>query len=256
MRPHEFEAREKELLVLAKQWMPRLPFEHVDLLFIDEIGKNISGTGMDTNVVGRKFHVHTGAGDEFPKVKRIVIRGLTEETHGNASGIGMAEFCTQRAVRANRRRGHADQLPDRRPRRGRHDAVGLSDRPRDARRGAAHDRPAEPPTPSSSGFATRSTWAKSNARQLIWTRPGGATIWRSSREPRELPFDAARPFAGLGHACAGRTERRWLQLEVERAHQVSPRALAERLPVGVDLGRAAQALGSAGRRGRRSARRA
>ncbi len=96
--PAEFEDREKELLVLAKQLMPRLPFEDVDVLVIDEIGKNISGSGMDTNVVGRKFHVHKAAGRETPKVKRIIIRGLTEATHGNATGIGLAEFCTARAL--------------------------------------------------------------------------------------------------------------------------------------------------------------
>jgi len=96
---HEFEARERELLILARQWLARLPFRVADILFIDEIGKNISGAGMDTNVVGRKFQMHAPAPDEYPKVKRIAVRGLTPETHGNASGIGMAEFCTSRAVR-------------------------------------------------------------------------------------------------------------------------------------------------------------
>jgi hypothetical protein len=96
--PREFESGEKELLVLAKKLMPRLPFDHVDLLVLDEIGKNISGTGMDTNVIGRKFQVHRAAQNELPKVKRIVVRALTEATHGNASGIGLAEFCTRRAI--------------------------------------------------------------------------------------------------------------------------------------------------------------
>jgi hypothetical protein len=94
----QMEEREKELLQLAKQWMPRLPFERVDILFIDELGKNISGAGIDTNVVGRKYEFHRAAPEEYPKVKRIVIRGLTEETHGNASGIGLTEFCTTRVL--------------------------------------------------------------------------------------------------------------------------------------------------------------
>jgi hypothetical protein len=98
VHPEELEEREKEMLVLAKQWLPRLPFEHVDVLIIDEIGKNISGSGMDTNVVGRKFNDRKAADDEYPKVKRIFVRGLTEETHGNAAGIGLAEFCTRRCV--------------------------------------------------------------------------------------------------------------------------------------------------------------
>ena len=98
--PNEFEEREKELLVLAKQWMPRLPFKQADLLVVDQIGKNISGSGMDSNVGGRKFLEHRAGDDEWPKVRTIFLRGLTEETHGNATGIGMAEFALTRAVDA------------------------------------------------------------------------------------------------------------------------------------------------------------
>jgi hypothetical protein len=98
--PHEFEDREKELLVLAKKWLPSLPFKTADLLLIDEIGKNISGTGMDTNVVGRKYLDHVAAENEWPKIRTIIIRGLTPETHGNATGIGLAEFALTRAIDA------------------------------------------------------------------------------------------------------------------------------------------------------------
>ncbi|MFH1266073.1 MAG: lactate racemase domain-containing protein [Planctomycetota bacterium] len=97
--PGEFESREKELLVLAKKWIARLPFERVDVLLIDQIGKNISGTGMDTNIVGRKFSDHAAMEDEFPKVKLIVLRGLTPETHGNAVGLGLAELCKSQMLR-------------------------------------------------------------------------------------------------------------------------------------------------------------
>lgn len=96
--PHEFESREKELLTLARQWLPKLPFNTADMLLIDQIGKNISGTGMDTNVIGRKYLDHMAAEHEFPKVRNIIVRGLTEETHGNATGLGLAEFCLTRAV--------------------------------------------------------------------------------------------------------------------------------------------------------------
>src|SRR5688500_549611 len=96
--PHEFEEREKELLVQARQWLPRLPFMTCDILLLDQIGKNISGSGMDTNVVGRKFNDHVAAEHEWPKIKRIIVRDLTEPTHGNACGIGMAEFCRTRVV--------------------------------------------------------------------------------------------------------------------------------------------------------------
>jgi hypothetical protein len=95
---HEFEARESELLSIAKEWLPRLPFKLADVLLVDEIGKNLSGTGMDTNVIGRKYNDHEPRDFEFPKVKRIIVRDLTEETHGNASGIGIAEFCRSRVV--------------------------------------------------------------------------------------------------------------------------------------------------------------
>lgn len=95
----QFEAREKALLVLARQWMPRLPFPAVDLLLIDRIGKNISGTGLDTNVVGRKFNDRQAAENEFPKVRMIAVRGLTEATHGNAVGLGIAEFCRSHVLR-------------------------------------------------------------------------------------------------------------------------------------------------------------
>lgn len=97
--PQAFETREPELLKLARAWLPRLPFRTAELLLVDEIGKNISGTGMDTNVVGRKYNDHVAWPDEYPKIKRIAVRGLTEETHGNATGIGIAEFCRSRALR-------------------------------------------------------------------------------------------------------------------------------------------------------------
>ncbi len=96
--PAEFERREPELLQLAHQWMPRLPFEEAEVLIVDEIGKNISGTGMDTNVVGRKHNDHTAIGDETPQIRYIIVRNLTRETHGNAAGIGIAEFALSRVI--------------------------------------------------------------------------------------------------------------------------------------------------------------
>ena len=53
LKPEEIEAKERELLVVAKEMMPRLPFNEIDLLIVDEMGKNISGTGIDPNVTGR-----------------------------------------------------------------------------------------------------------------------------------------------------------------------------------------------------------
>ena len=98
VRPSEFFEREKALLRQAKEWMPRLPFDEVDLLIVDEIGKNVSGSGMDTNVIGRKYNDHYAAEKEYPKITRIMVRDLTEETHGNACGIGLCEYAHKQAV--------------------------------------------------------------------------------------------------------------------------------------------------------------
>lgn len=94
----DFEEGEKELQKQAKVWCPKLPFEEADLLIIDEMGKNISGTGMDTNVIGRKQNDRIAVGNERPRLLRIFVRDLTEATHGNATGIGLAEFTTDRLV--------------------------------------------------------------------------------------------------------------------------------------------------------------
>ena len=102
--PERFLERETELLKLAIRWLPRLPFAACDLLIIDRIGKNISGTGMDTNVIGRKYNDHAGTDRDTVRCKRIFVRGLTEETHGNATGIGLAEFTNQRTADAIDRR--------------------------------------------------------------------------------------------------------------------------------------------------------
>jgi hypothetical protein len=102
--PHEFLKRESELLVLAKQWMPRLPFAKVDLLIVDELGKNISGSGMDTNVIGRKYNDHRATDKDSVSVKTIFVRGLTTATHGNACGIGLAEFTNNRTIASVDRR--------------------------------------------------------------------------------------------------------------------------------------------------------
>ena len=60
--------------------MPKLPFDQAELLVVDRIGKEISGTGMDTNIVGRKFYDHYPREDEWPKIRHIAVRGLTKKT--------------------------------------------------------------------------------------------------------------------------------------------------------------------------------
>ena len=99
VEPSQFETREPQLLALARQWMARLPFNAVNVLLIDRMGKNISGVGFDPNVVGRKFNDHHAVEGETPKVKRICLRSLTPESHGNAIGLGIAEFCRTQLLR-------------------------------------------------------------------------------------------------------------------------------------------------------------
>jgi len=95
--PLDFLAEEKRLLALAKRLMARLPFEKMDVLIVDEMGKNVSGTGMDTNVIGRIMFIGERE-PETPKITRIAILDLTEEAHGNAIGIGLADFTTKKLL--------------------------------------------------------------------------------------------------------------------------------------------------------------
>ena len=88
---------ERELLVEAKSLMGRLPFDELDLLIVDWTGKNISGTGMDTNVIGRMMQ-NFEPEPAKPAILRIFVRNLTEESDGNATGIGLADFTTTRLV--------------------------------------------------------------------------------------------------------------------------------------------------------------
>jgi hypothetical protein len=93
----ELEAGERRLLKSAREWMARLPFSPIDVLIVEQIGKNISGSGMDTNVIGRP----TNPFEPFPadpKILWIVALDTTEESYGNATGLGNADFTTRRLV--------------------------------------------------------------------------------------------------------------------------------------------------------------
>ncbi|MED2970691.1 lactate racemase domain-containing protein [Fictibacillus sp. B-59209] len=91
----ELEQTEPGLLLEAKQLMPKIMFDPIDVLIVDEIGKDISGDGMDPNITGRYATPYAFGG---PKVSRIAVLGLTEKTHGNANGIGMADMTTRALV--------------------------------------------------------------------------------------------------------------------------------------------------------------
>lgn len=92
--PEEIVEKEKLMLAKYKESAIKLPFTDLDVLAVGEIGKNISGTGMDTKVIGR-IHIKGQKEPDKPKIARIVVLGLTEESHGNAVGIGLADITTQ-----------------------------------------------------------------------------------------------------------------------------------------------------------------
>jgi hypothetical protein len=87
IKPSEFNTKEPFFLKKYKELQPGIPFRELDLLIIDEMGKNVFGTGMDTRIIGRKI-------DSEMKVQWVFVRDLTSETHGNAQGIGLADFTT------------------------------------------------------------------------------------------------------------------------------------------------------------------
>ena len=91
------EQREEELLALAKSWMGRIPMD-LDILIVDEIGKNISGAGMDSKVVNRSVLGDYNPWPDTPRIERIFVRDLSDLTYNNAVGVGMADVATDRLV--------------------------------------------------------------------------------------------------------------------------------------------------------------
>jgi hypothetical protein len=89
--PSEFLDREMELLELAWERMPKLPFDELDVVVVDQLGKDVSGQGMDTNVTGRRHFTINEPEPESPDIRRIYLRGYTAKTDGNAMGMGQAD---------------------------------------------------------------------------------------------------------------------------------------------------------------------
>lgn len=87
--------REPQLLALAKKRMPRLPVDDIDVLIVDRLGKEISGSGMDTNIIGR-IRIPGEPEPKRPRIKSIIVDGLTKESHGNATGMGLADVTTRK----------------------------------------------------------------------------------------------------------------------------------------------------------------
>ncbi|NLH46787.1 MAG: DUF2088 domain-containing protein [Acholeplasmataceae bacterium] len=89
--------QESAVLLYSKSLMPSLPVDNIDLLIIQEMGKNYSGTGIDTNIIGRA-RIQGVLEPTKPAIKRIAVLDLSEESHGNATGVGMADFVTTKLV--------------------------------------------------------------------------------------------------------------------------------------------------------------
>ena len=97
--PADFVENEMSLLHYSRKLFPLLPFKTIDILLVDEIGKIFSSFGADSNVTGRNYYAHAAAEGEFPKIRTIVYRDLHPKSHGNAIGVGHAEFVRSRLVR-------------------------------------------------------------------------------------------------------------------------------------------------------------
>jgi hypothetical protein len=93
----EMVEKEGELLLYSKSLMPSLPVDDIDVLIIKEMGKNFSGTGIDTNIIGR-LRIEGVYEPATPNIKRVAVLDISEESHGNATGIGLADMVTKRLV--------------------------------------------------------------------------------------------------------------------------------------------------------------
>ena len=93
----EMERKEEELLALVKSWKGRVPMP-LDILILDEIGKNVSGAGMDTKVVNRSVYGDYNPWPDEPRIERVFVRDLSPHSYGNAVGLGMADVVHNRLL--------------------------------------------------------------------------------------------------------------------------------------------------------------
>ena len=98
LTPEEILTREPQLLALSKTMMPSLPLDEIDALIVDRLGKNISGSGMDPNIIGR-MKIKGEPEIEKPQIKAIVVTDITDVSHGNACGVGLADVTTKRLLK-------------------------------------------------------------------------------------------------------------------------------------------------------------
>ncbi len=177
--------------MLAKRWMARLPFDEVDVLVIDRIGKDISGTEWTRTWSAASSTIIGPSRGSAPRgTISIAIRGLTAETHGNAVGLGIAEFCRSQLLRRDGRGSHSAQCDHGGPCLGRHAAAGLRDRRRDARRRAW--RGAAWPIVrrrGCCGLRTRWLWPRSRCSAAYLAEARQREDLEILTPTRDMPFD-------------------------------------------------------------------
>jgi hypothetical protein len=99
VHPREFSQADRELFRVACELLPRLPVDRIDVLIVEEMGKNYSGTGMDTTIIGR-WRIPGVTDPPVPFVRNLVVLRLSPASHGNALGVGLADITTQALVDA------------------------------------------------------------------------------------------------------------------------------------------------------------
>ncbi len=129
--PQDFESQERELLRLARQGMPKLPFDRADVLLIDEIGKDISGAGLDTNVVGRKYLDHAAREDEIPEDPLFGGPWAQPGHRRQCDRAGIGRVLSQSDTSRNGCACHPNELFDRQSCHGRHGSARLRNGPGD-----------------------------------------------------------------------------------------------------------------------------
>lgn len=98
------EQREEELLVQVKSWMPRIPLQDLDLLVVNQLGKNISGAGMDPKVINRTVYGDYNPWPYAPRVGRVFLREIHPMSYGNAVGVGMSDIVNSRVVKGMKKK--------------------------------------------------------------------------------------------------------------------------------------------------------
>jgi hypothetical protein len=188
----DFFAHEERLLIEAKRLMGRLPLDEIDVLICDRMGKNISGAGIDTNIIGRSVYGYEHGRpwhEGMPVIHRIVVRDLADESDGNAVGMGMVDFVPRRFARkVNEEVTVLNATTARSPENAKWPIVLQNDR--ECLRWRSRHRQTGPADRSWSMCATRLSWAARSCR-----RPAClcSVIAQTSRSPvRSFPC-AGRP---------------------------------------------------------------